>query len=119
VDLLGKIVIDVSNSFPEDGKFLKPDKPTGVTVTEFIPESKVVKAFNHLYGKWIEVEPKLNEGKRVSFISGNDLDANKAVAEIITALGFLVIELGDLNQGGHLTDVGYPLSGLNLVCFPI
>jgi predicted dinucleotide-binding enzyme len=117
--LKGKIVIDVSNFFPEQGQPWVLSQPTGVTVAALIPQSKVVKAFNHLYGKWIEAEPKLDNGKRVSFISGDDSDANKVVAEIITALGFKVIELGDLNQGGKLTDVGAPLSGLNLVGFPI
>jgi len=117
--LEGKIVIDVSNFFPEQGQPWVLSKPTGVTVAELIPKSKVVKAFNHLYCKWIEAEPKLDDGKRVSFISGNDPDANKEVSKIITALGFTVIELGDLNQGGPLTDVGGPLSGLNLVSFPI
>jgi len=117
--LIEKIVIDVSNFFPEDGKSWVLSKPTGVTVSELIPKSKLVKAFNHLYGKWIEAEPKLNDGKRVSFISGNDPEANKIVNEIITALGFAVIELGDLNQAGPLTDVGGPLSGLNLVSFSI
>jgi predicted dinucleotide-binding enzyme len=117
--LKGKIVIDVSNFFPEQGQPWVLSQPTGVTVAALIPQSKVVKAFNHLYGKWIEAEPKLDNGKRVSFISGDDSDANKVVAEIITALGFAVIELGDLNQGGKLTDVGAPLSGLNLVGFPI
>jgi predicted dinucleotide-binding enzyme len=117
--LKGKIVIDVSNFFPEQGQPWVLSQPTGVTVAALIPQSKVVKAFNHLYGKWIEAEPKLDNGKRVSFISGDDSDANKVVAEIITALGFAVIELGDLNQGGPLTDVGGPLSGLNLVSLPI
>jgi predicted dinucleotide-binding enzyme len=117
--LRGKIVIDVSNYFPEDGKFIKLDKPTGVTVSKLIPESKVVKAFNHLYGKWIEADPAVENGKRVSFISGNDAQANGIVGEIISACGFEVIELGSLEQGGAMTDVGGALSGLNLVSFPI
>jgi predicted dinucleotide-binding enzyme len=112
-------VIDVSNFFPEEGQPWVLSQPTGVTVAGLIPKSKVVKAFNHLYSKWIEADPNFNDGKRVSFISGDDSDANKIVAEIITALGFAVIELGNLNEGGKLTDVGAPLSGLNLVSFPI
>jgi predicted dinucleotide-binding enzyme len=115
----GKIVIDVSNFFPEEGQPWVLSPPTGVTVAGLIPQSKVVKAFNHLYGKWIEADPNFYDGKRVSFISGNDPEANKVVTDIITALGFAVIDLGNLNQGGPLTDVGGPLSGLNLVSFPI
>jgi predicted dinucleotide-binding enzyme len=118
--LSGKIVIDVSNYFPKDGKFVKPDMPTGVTVAGFIPGSKVVKAFNHLYCKWIEADAHVdNNGKRVSFISGDDAEANKIVKDIISSLGFEVIELGSLEQGGNITDIGTPLSGLNLVSYPI
>jgi predicted dinucleotide-binding enzyme len=115
----GKIVIDVSNYFPKDSKFPKLEKSTGVIVAELIPGSKVVKAFNHLYGKWIEADPKVDEGKRVSFISGNNSAANEVVGKIISTLGFEVINLGNLEQAGRITDVGTSLSGLNLVSYPI
>ncbi|RZK69989.1 MAG: NADP oxidoreductase [Pedobacter sp.] len=117
--LKGKIVIDVSNSFLKDGNSSKLKKPTGVMVAELIPDAKIVKAFNHLYGKWIEADPQVDKGKRVSFISGDYPSANNTVAKVITALGFEVVDLGTLEQGGRITDVGTVLSGLNLVSLPI
>jgi len=117
--LKGKIVVDVSNNFTKDGKSPKLEKPTGVIVAALIPDSKIVKAFNHLYGKWIEADPQVDNGKRVSFISGDHPSANETVAKIITALGFEVIDLGNLEQAGRITDVGTALSGLNLVSYPI
>lgn len=117
--LKGKIVIDVSNYYPKDGKMVAPEIPTGVTVNALIPASKVVKAFNHLHGKWIEAEPVVDEGKRVSFISGDYPEANKTVKEIISSFGFEVVNLGSLEQGGKITDIGAPLSGLNLISYPI
>jgi hypothetical protein len=117
--LKGKIVVDVSNYFPKDGNFLKLEKPTGLIVAELIPDSKIVKAFNHLYGKWIDADPKVGNGKRVSFISGDHPSANETIGKIITALGFEVVDLGNLEQAGRITDVGTALSGLNLVSYPI
>ncbi|MDC6390603.1 NADPH-dependent F420 reductase [Maribacter sp. PR1] len=116
--LKGKIVIDVSNNFTKDGDSPKLEKPTGVIVAELIPDTKIVKAFNHLFGKWIEAEPIVGNGKRVSFISGDYVSAKEIVGKIITELGFKVIDLGNLEQGGRITDVGNALSGLNLVSYP-
>jgi predicted dinucleotide-binding enzyme len=79
----------------------------------------LVKAFNHLYGKWIEADPQVNNGKRVSFISGDHPVANEIVGEIISKLGFEVVNLGNLEQAGQITDVNKALSGLNLVSYPI
>lgn len=117
--LKGKIVVDVSNNFSKDGNSPKLEKPTGVIVAELIPDSKIVKAFNHLYGKWIEADPQVDNGKRVSFISGDYPSANETIGKIITALGFQVVDPGNLEQGGRITDVGSALSGLNLVSYPI
>ena len=113
-----KIVIDVSNNFTKDGDSPKLEKPTGVIVAELIPDAKIVKAFNHLFGKWIEAEPIIGNSRRVSFISGDYPSANEIVGKIITELGFKVVDLGNLEQAGQITDVGKPLSGLNLVSYP-
>ncbi|MDD7886759.1 NADPH-dependent F420 reductase [Flavivirga sp. 57AJ16] len=119
IQLKGKIVVDVSNYFSKDGNPTKLEKPTGVIVAELMPDSKIVKAFNHLYGKWIEADPKVANGKRVSFISGDHPSANATVGRIIKDLGFKVVDLGNLEQAGQITDVGQALSGLNLVSYPI
>ena len=116
--LSGKIVIDTSNR-PKDGNSPKSEKPASVVVSELIPDSKIVKAFNHLYAKSIEADPAVDNGKRVSFISGDDPSANGTVGKIITQLGFEVVDLGSLEQAGPVTDFGTALSGLNLVSYPV
>tara|TARA_R110002020_G_scaffold204645_2_gene408930 strand:+ start:8483 stop:9079 length:597 start_codon:yes stop_codon:yes gene_type:complete len=116
--LKGKIVVDVSNNFTKNGDSPKLEKPTGVIVAELIPDTKIVKAFNHLFGKWIEADPRVANGKRVSFISGDHPSAKETVGKIITELGFKVVDLGNLEQGGRITDVGNALSALNLVSYP-
>lgn len=112
--LTGKIVIDASNR-PKDGNSLKP---ASVVVAGLIPDSKIVKAFNTLYARWLEADPAVDNGKRVSFISGDHPSANETVGKIITQLGFKVVDLGSLEQAGPITDLGTALSGLNLVNYP-
>ncbi len=77
-------------------------------------EEKVLLFFTEL-----ELWDLVGNGRRVSFISGDDDEANEMVKKIITALGFEVIILGGLQQGGKITDIGAPLLGLNLVSYPI
>lgn len=115
--LTGKIVIDASNR-PKDRNSPNQEKPASAVVAEHIPDSKIVKAFNCLYARWLEADPAVNNGKRVSFISGNHPAAKETVGEIITQLGFKVVDLGSLEQAGPLTDLGMALSGLNLVSYP-
>lgn len=44
--------------------------------------------------------------------------ADETVGYRIKDLVFKVVEPGNLEQAGYLTDVGKPLSGLNLVSYP-
>lgn len=112
--LRGKIVVDASNR-PNGGN---SSKPASVVVAELIPESKIVKAFNCLYARWLEADPAVDNGKRVSFISGDHPSAKETVGKIITQLGFKVVDLGTLEQAGPITDLGTALSGLNLISCP-
>ena len=80
--LKGKIVVDASNR-PTGAN---TSKPASSVVAELIPDSKIVKAFNTLYARWLDADPALNNGKRVSFISGDHPSAKETVAKIIAQL---------------------------------
>jgi predicted dinucleotide-binding enzyme len=63
-------------------------------------------------------EPRTDGGRRVLFISGNDATAKREVSLLIDRLGFVAIDLGDLEIGRHLQQFpGGPLAGVNLVKF--
>lgn len=115
--LTGKIVIDASN-YSNDPIYPRLNRPASSLVAEQIPDSKVVKAFNHLYSRWLDADPAVNNGKRVSFISGDYPDAKATVGKIIKEMGFKVVDLGNLEQAGPLTDFAKPFSGLNMVSYP-
>ena len=97
-----KIVIDVTNPlvFEENEApklALSYPNSAGATIQKWLPNSKVVKAFNIVTASYM-TNPKLEEGKPDMFIAGNDKEAKKIVSGIISKFGWTVHDLGDINQ---------------------
>lgn len=112
----GRIVVDASNAIdfpaftPKDlGGRLSTD-----VVADLVPGARVVKAFNTLPAAVLASDPAKDGGRRVVFLSGNDVAANADVAALIKRLGFAAIELGKLGDG-RLAQFGGPLMVQNLI----
>jgi predicted dinucleotide-binding enzyme len=100
-NLAGKLVIDVTNPL----KYVE-GRPAGLErgftdsggeqVQRWIPDAKVVKAFN-IVGNALMVDPKLPGGPPSMFIAGNDEGAKKTVTEILTDFGWETIDLGGID----------------------
>ncbi len=112
--LAGKIVIDATNNMNSN----PDDKPTSVVISELIPSAKVVKAFNTLMAATLDLDPEVENGKRVIFYSGDHADAKETVGRIITDFGFAAVDLGNLQQASPITEFLKALSTLNLVNYP-
>jgi 8-hydroxy-5-deazaflavin:NADPH oxidoreductase len=96
----GKVVIDATNPLKEvDGR------PVGLAVghidsggeqvQRWLPDAKVVKAFN-IVGNALMVDPKLPGGPPTMFIGGNDAGAKKEVVDILTDFGWETVDLGGI-----------------------
>jgi predicted dinucleotide-binding enzyme len=103
--LVGKIVIDTNNYYPErDGQIPELDAEK-TTVSELLqahlPRSKVVKAFNVIWSEHLKVQgqPAGSKNRRALAIAGNDAEAKKIVAAFIDAIGFDVVDAGPLSEG--------------------
>jgi 8-hydroxy-5-deazaflavin:NADPH oxidoreductase len=100
-NLAGKIVIDATNPLKEEanGRPLGLERgfsdSGGEQVQRWLPQSKVVKAFN-IVGNALMVDPKLPGGPPTMFIGGNDEGAKKTVTEILTDFGWETIDLGGI-----------------------
>lgn len=82
---------------------------------QFVPEARVVKAFNHLDVN-VLAEPEVAGGKRVLFYSGDDAAAKAEVHALIDAMGFAPVDLGSLDVGGPLASLPFgSLSAQNFV----
>lgn len=104
-ELAGKIVIDTNNYYPQrDGNIPELDDES-TTVAErlqaVLPESHVVKAFNHIGAAALTAEgaPAGTPGRRALSVAGDDADARARVAALVDEFGFDVVDLGELAEG--------------------
>ena len=106
--LAGKIVVDTNNYYPErDGHIRELDEERTTTselLQRHLPQSKVVKAFNHIYAAALTTDgqPAGTPNRRALAIAGNDADANAAVARLIDQFGFDVVDLGPLRESWRI-----------------
>ena len=116
-DWQGKVVVDATNAidFPSYAPTDLGGRPSSEWVAEQLRGARVVKAFNTLPAALLAADPAEGHGRRVIFVSGNDVEANAEVAGLVEKLGFAPIVLGKLTEGGLLQQYGGPLMIQNLV----
>jgi predicted dinucleotide-binding enzyme len=106
--LAGKIVIDTCNYYPNrDGQIPELDdlsKTTSELVQAQLPQSKVVKAFNHIHAADLTTDGQAHgtKNRRALAIYGNDTGAKNEVAELIDQFGFDVVDGGPLAESWRI-----------------
>ncbi|WNI16443.1 NADPH-dependent F420 reductase [Actinacidiphila sp. ITFR-21] len=115
--LAGKVVIDTGNYYPaRDG--VHPELVSGETTSSELLQaqldaSHVVKAFNNIYSGHLAALPRPvgAPDRSVLPIAGDDPDAKKQAAELISVLGYDTLDAGPLAEGWRF-DPGTPLFGM-------
>jgi 8-hydroxy-5-deazaflavin:NADPH oxidoreductase len=113
-----RIIIDATNPVVQPGFRLADlnGKTSSEVVASLSPGARVVKAANTLLSDVLAANPKQAGGRRVLFISGDDVAAKEEVKVILERIGFATIDLGGLATGGKLQQFpGGPLPALNLI----
>jgi predicted dinucleotide-binding enzyme len=106
--LAGKIVIDTNNYYPErDGDIPELDNESTTTselLQSHLPNSKVVKAFNHIYARELTTDGKLAgaNNRRALVIAGDDQGAKAAVTRLLDQFGFDTVDAGPLKEGWRI-----------------
>jgi 8-hydroxy-5-deazaflavin:NADPH oxidoreductase len=103
--LAGKTIIDTCNYGPErDGPIPELDDQS-LTSSElllrYVPDAKVVKAFNNIYFKHLLSLPRPAGATDRSYlpIAGDSTPAKTAVTEFIESIGYGVVDAGSLADG--------------------
>ena len=113
----GRILVDATNHFllPSLDLADLKGRVSSEIVSELAPSAKIVKALNTLLASNLAREPKVGDGRRVVFVSGDDAGAKGEVSVLFKALGFAIVDLGLLQEGGRAQQVGIGLAGVDLV----
>jgi predicted dinucleotide-binding enzyme len=117
--LAGKLVIDAMNYWWEvDGvreDLTDPRHSSSELVQAFLPDSRVIKAFNHVgYHELDErSKPSGSPDRTAIAIAGDNPDDLNSVAEIVDAFGFDPVVAGSLHESINL-EPGSELFGADL-----
>ncbi|WP_395858147.1 NADPH-dependent F420 reductase [Arthrobacter oryzae] len=106
--LAGKIVVDTNNYYWErDGHI--PALDNGETTTsemlqERLPESKVAKAFNHIYSAEITTHgtPAGTENRRALATASDHTEASNLVTRLYNEFGFDTVNIGALSESWRI-----------------
>ncbi len=106
--LAGKVVIDTNNYYPErDGQIPELDDESTTTaelLQAHLPESRVVKGFNHIYAAQLTTDgtPAGTPNRRALVIAGDDAAAKAEVTSLLDAFGFDTVDAGPLAEGWRI-----------------
>ncbi|MBB2940825.1 hypothetical protein FB565_000529 [Actinoplanes lutulentus] len=113
-ELRGKLVIDAMNYWWEVDGVRDDLGSSSALVQAFLPDSRVVKAFNHMGYHDLDESgrPAGTAGRKAIAIAGDDADALAATAALVESFGFDAVIAGSLSDGVRM-EPGTPLFGAN------
>ena len=104
-NLKNKLVIDTTNPLDFSGGgpslSLGHTDSGGEQVQRWLPDSKVVKAFN-IVGNQSMYKPQFEQGPPTMFICGNDKPSKQLVTDILSDFGWEVADIGDITGAREL-----------------
>ncbi len=107
-ELAGRVVVDAMNYWWEvDGirdDLTDPRVSTSERVQAFLPESRVVKAFNHMGYHDLDEGPRSAgaPGRKAIAVAGDDAEAVSVVSDLVDSLGFDPVPAGSLRDSIRL-----------------
>jgi len=116
-DWKGRVLVDATNRIASMNPFSLGDisgRTSSEIVADHAPGAKIVKAFNSVPMAWIS-DFSVSKPRTVLFVSGDDAGAKKSVSDLVDQMGFEPVDLGSLEIGGRLQQLGGSLAGVRLI----
>jgi 8-hydroxy-5-deazaflavin:NADPH oxidoreductase len=112
-----RILIDATNPFVGTPLRLLDlgGQNASLLISKKAPGAEVVKAFNSIKMETFDLGPKVKNGTRILFVSGDERRAKELVIDFIKSMGFKTIDLGGLAEGGLMQQAGGPLAGKDII----
>ncbi|WP_104099675.1 NADPH-dependent F420 reductase [Cryobacterium sp. M96] len=107
-ELAGKLVIDTNNYYPQrDGDIAALDDESTTTaelLRDRLPESTIVKAFNHIYAADLTEhgQPAGSVNRRALVIASDDAPAAATVTALLDRFGYDTVNVGALSEGWRI-----------------
>jgi 8-hydroxy-5-deazaflavin:NADPH oxidoreductase len=111
----GKVIVDVTNPANEDwsGPLFSASGSGAAQIAAWLPEARVVKAFNTLFAG--NIGRPAPEGIALDgYVAGDDADAKAKVLELAAALGLTPVDVGGLSAARHLESLAWLNISLNM-----
>jgi NADPH-dependent F420 reductase len=112
----GKPVVDVTNriSFGESGPEMDTSSSNAEEISELLPDSQVVKAFNTLFAT--HQDDPIADGLQLDgYVAGDDPSAKAKVLELVRSIGLRPIDVGPLVRARQLEALAFMNMALNIV----
>jgi 8-hydroxy-5-deazaflavin:NADPH oxidoreductase len=112
----GKPVVDLTNriTFGESGPEIDTASSNAEVISEMLPESPVVKAFNTLFSTHQE-DPMADGLQLDGYVAGDDPSAKAKVLELVRGIGLRPIDVGPLVRARQLEALAFLNMALNIV----
>jgi NADPH-dependent F420 reductase len=112
----GKPVVDVTNriSFGETGPEIDTSSSNAELISELLPESLVVKAFNTVFATH-QADPIADGMQLDGYVAGDDQSAKAKVLELVRSIGLRPIDVGPLVRARQLEALAFLNMALNIV----
>ena len=114
----GRIVIDSTNQWLSVTPTMIADHLDvggSEVVASLIPGAHVIKAFDNMYGRYIEADSVTEAGRRILFYAGDHEDSKTLFRAVVERFGYAPVDLGPLQMGRLMQVDGGPLTGLHAI----
>jgi len=111
----GKPVVDVTNriSFGEGGPEIDTTSSNAEVISELLPESQVVKAFNTLFASH-QADPIAQGVQLDGYVAADDDAARAVVLELVESIGLTPVAVGPLVRARQLEGLAFLNISLNI-----